>query len=72
MTGDAFGAGVPSTPDAARSSKPSEQIAKECIFRVHLLPAFGRRRLDEIRLRDVEPFKADKLATLSPKRSTTC
>lgn len=34
----------------------------------HLLPAFGRHKLDEITLREVEGYKARKLATgLSPK-----
>ena len=27
------------------NNKPSEQTAKECIFRVHLVPAFGAKRL---------------------------
>jgi integrase len=38
------------------------------MFRVHLLPAFGRKRLDEIGMPDIERFKAEKLAAgLSPK-----
>ena len=43
-------------------------VAFACIFAVNLLPAFGRYKLDEITLRDIEGYKARKLATgLSPK-----
>ena len=51
----------------ASNNKPSERISKEGAFRVHLLPAFGRLRLDEIGTREVEKFKASKLTTLKPK-----
>ncbi len=50
------------------NNKPSERISKEYMFKHHLLPAFGRRRLDNIATRDVEKFKAKKLAAgLAPK-----
>lgn len=50
------------------NNKPSERMTKEYMFTHHLLPVFGRRRLDEIATRDVEKFKADKLkAGLAPK-----
>ena len=50
------------------NNKPSERMAKEYMFTLHLLPVFGRKRLDEITTRDVEKFKADKLeAKLAPK-----
>lgn len=52
---------------AKANNKPSEQIAKECAFRVHLVPTFGRTRLDEIGTREVERFKAEKLTNLKPK-----
>jgi integrase len=52
----------------AANNKPSERIAKEYMFKHHLLPTFGRLRLDEITTRHVEAFKADKLGSgLSPK-----
>ena len=50
------------------NNKPSEWMAKEYMFRVHLLPAFGRLRLDAITRRDVEEFKAEKLGEgITPK-----
>jgi len=45
------------------NNKPSERISKEYLFKEHLLPAFGSKRLDEINTRDIEMFKAAKLAT---------
>ena len=50
------------------NNKPSERLSKEYMFKHHLLPAFGRRRLDAIGTRDIERFKAEKLqAELAPK-----
>ena len=49
------------------NNKPSERMSKEYLFKFHLLPAFGRKRLDEISTRDVEKLKAEKLKTLAPK-----
>ncbi len=40
------------------NNKPSEQVAKERVFRIDLLPAFGDKRLDAIGARDVEHLKA--------------
>lgn len=52
----------------AANNKPSERMAKEYLFSLHLLPAMGKKRLDEISTRDVEKFKAKKLeAGLKPK-----
>lgn len=52
----------------AANNKPSEGISKEYIFRLHLVPVFGKYRLDEISVRDVERFKADLLKDeLAPK-----
>jgi integrase len=54
---------------AAANNKPSEQSAKACILKHHLLPAFGELRCDEIRTHAIETLKADKLAAgLSRKR----
>jgi integrase len=53
---------------AAANNKPSERLSKAYMFRWHLVPAFGRLRLDEITTRHVEAFKAEKLAAeLAPK-----
>lgn len=50
------------------NNKPSERMSKEYMFKHHLLPALGRRRLDEIATRDIEKLKAKKLAEgLAPK-----
>ena len=56
------------TTHAEPNNKYSTVISKKSIFKHHLLPAFGRYKLDEITLRDIEGYKARKLATgLSPK-----
>lgn len=60
---------------ALANNKLSEQESKEAILRVHLLPAFTGKRLDQIGAREVEAYKAGKLhgdaaraiAALSPK-----
>jgi len=51
----------------ASNNKPSERMAKEYAFRLHLLPFFGPMRLDEITMRDVERFKAQCLARTDPR-----
>jgi len=52
----------------AANNKPSERIAKDCMLRHHIVPAFGALRLDEITGAHVEKFKAEKLAAkLAPK-----
>ena len=53
---------------AATNNKFSTLTAKKSAFKHHLLPAFGRSRLDEIGMRDIEAYKAKKLAEgLKPK-----
>src|SRR5437868_3855858 len=53
---------------AATNNKASTLSAKKFAFKHHLLPAFGRMRLDEIGMRDTEAYKARKLASgLKPK-----
>jgi hypothetical protein len=47
---------------AVANNKPSEQEAKACILRNHLIPAFGEMRLDEIKTHPIEVLKADLLA----------
>jgi len=52
----------------AAQNKPSVAKGKEQVFRLHLLPAFGHKRLDQIGSRDVDRFMGQKLKTgLSPK-----
>jgi integrase len=46
---------------AVPNNKPSEVVSKETILRVHWLPFFESRRLDEIGARDIERYKAAKL-----------
>ncbi len=49
-------------------NKPSEQRTKKIVFDNHLIPAFGRKRLDEITVRDIDRFKSQKLSQgRSPK-----
>lgn len=43
------------------NNKPSTVYAKEWVFKVHLLPYFGAKRLDEIGPSELELFKAKKL-----------
>src|SRR6187431_2298761 len=50
----------------ANRQKPSGIAAKEMILRVHLLPAFGKRRLDAIRTADVQRLK-QSLEAKAPK-----
>lgn len=53
---------------AETNNKRSSVSAKRSILKHHLLPAFGARKLAEIRSQDIELFKAKKLkAGLSPK-----
>ena len=42
----------------ANQHKPSGIASKEAILRLHLLPRFGARRLDEIATEDVQRLKA--------------
>ncbi len=43
-------------------NKPSEQDRKSRTLRNHLVPFFGKRRLDQITQRDVETFRAQQLS----------
>ncbi len=43
------------------NNKPSTVYAKRWVLRTHLVPAFGKRRLDTIGPADVETYKARKL-----------
>ena len=45
------------------NNKPSEVVSKESTLRVHLIPFFENFRLRDIGPRDVERYKAEKLAT---------
>ncbi len=50
------------------NNKHSEIVSKETILRVHLVPYFGHRKLDEIKNLDVEKYKAKKISQeLAPK-----
>jgi integrase len=46
---------------AVANNKPSEQEAKACILRNHLIPAFGTMRLEEIKTHPIEVLKAELL-----------
>lgn len=43
------------------NNKPSTVYGKRWVLRLHLVPAFGRRRLDAIGPADIEAYKARKL-----------
>ncbi len=50
------------------NNKPSEVSAKRVNLKNHLVPVFGKKRLDKISARDVEAYKAAKLRQgLAPK-----
>ncbi len=52
------------------NNKQSVQQEKRCIFDHHLLPAFGEHKLDEVREREIEQFKAALIDKgLSAKRA---
>lgn len=53
--------------DAEASNKPSTLDSKRSIFEHHLQSVFGKKRLDEIRVRDIDRFRARKLQTHSGK-----
>jgi hypothetical protein len=48
-------------------NKPSEAETKEMILRIHLTPAFGSRRLDQVGYAEIQDYAARKTKTLSPK-----
>ncbi len=43
------------------NNKPSEAETKKSIFKKHLVPAFGKLKLDQIGSREIEAYKAKKL-----------
>src|SRR5687768_3114314 len=50
------------------TNKPSEVESKEGVLRVHLKPAFGRRKLDQIGYAQIQDYSAAKLGEgLAPK-----
>ena len=56
------------TTYAETNNKPSEVASKRTMLALHLVPAFGHLRLDQIDLVAIERYKADKMrAKLSPK-----
>ena len=52
----------------ANGQKPSTIDTKQDLFRCHLLPAFGDKRLDDITAEDVQRFKAKLAGELSARR----
>ena len=46
-----------------RKNKPGEQYEKTVIYRCHLGPRFGNKRLDEINTQEVTRFRADLVAS---------
>jgi integrase len=56
------------TKYAEVENKPSEVRSKRTVFDNHLIPFFGRMRVDEIRVKDIDAFRAAKLTSgLKPK-----
>lgn len=50
------------------NNKPSEILNKQSLLRAHLLPFFGRIKLDKIKTVDIERYKSEKLQSgQSPK-----
>ncbi len=57
---------------ARANNRPSEVVSKEKALRVHIVPFFGTRKLNEIDTRDIERFKAAlKDKNLKPKSMRT-
>ncbi|MCC7537549.1 MAG: site-specific integrase [Deltaproteobacteria bacterium] len=53
---------------AETNNKPSEVASKRSVLKHHLVPAFGRKTLDAIGVREMEVYKSAKLRSgLSPK-----
>jgi integrase len=57
------------TSYAMTNNKPSEVNAKEIVLRVHLVPEFGERRLDQIGPAEIEAYKAKKLHAKLARKS---
>jgi integrase len=51
----------------ATLNKPSELASKKVSLRVHLIPAFGKRRLDQIDERMIDAYKVEKLEQISAR-----
>jgi integrase len=49
------------------NNKASEQVAKKCIIELHLRPAFGTLKLDEIERREIDHFKVRVSNGRTPK-----
>ena len=54
---------------AVTNNKHAEVISKRKILRVHLVPAFGDLRLDQVGLAEIEEFKAGKLTAGLAKKT---
>ena len=54
----------------ATMNKPASIVAKEGILRLHLLPALGKRRLDQIDERVIDAYKVAKLEHVTPRGKT--
>jgi integrase len=52
---------------ARAQNKESEVASKEMILRVHLLPAFGSRKLDQVDYAEIQDYSARKSKELSKK-----
>lgn len=57
----------PSIEFARVNNKKTTLRGKEAIFKMHLIPFFGRMRLDQITRLQIEKYKAQKLEILKPK-----
>jgi integrase len=53
----------------SRPRKHAEVISKRKILRVHLVPAFGDLRLDQVGLAEIEGYKAGKLTAGLAKKT---
>jgi integrase len=54
----------------ATLNKPASLTVKQIILRVHLLPVFGKRRLDQIDERQIDAYKVAKLEHVTPRGKT--
>lgn len=61
---------VPRFMTSSVGNKRNSYKDKETIFRLHLLPRFGARRLDEITVDDIDAFKADYTGELGFEKKT--
>jgi integrase len=54
----------------ATLNKPAGLGGKEMMLRLHLLPAFGQLRLDQIDERKIDAYKVEKLEYITPRGKT--